>query len=378
MPLPPRPSLRTPESPQSDPARLWEDFCDALKLAGGVLRRTETPRDERTLADAYRYLIRMVRVGFENTHDLGDLEHPRLTPMVGPMVQYEGVTSDARYLHGLIDGSATHRITGMRGGSPLIEFGVYTGKMGLHDESKLIASITEETLEVAADGSVEVVLSPTEQPGNWIETDGRTRYIMVRQYAGDWRGVAEGRFDIERTGVTGPPAPFGLDEIRDSLERTAAFARDNPPIWAAISDYWADLAVNRFTAELGVDARTDIAPPSGHQFSCGYFKLKPGEALDVRFRPEGAVFWSLGLANYWYETIGYGRRDSHLNSGIAALEADGSVRAVISLERPPASAGVANWVDPRGCCEGTMVFRWSRSRDPVPAIECRLVALDEL
>ena len=33
----------------------------------------------------------------------------------------------------------------------------------------------EETLEVAADGSVEVVLGPTEQPGNWIETDVRAR-----------------------------------------------------------------------------------------------------------------------------------------------------------------------------------------------------------
>ena len=99
---------------------------------------------------------------------------------------------------------------------------------------------------------------------------------------------------------------------------------------------------------------------------------------EIRFRPEGAVFWSLGLTSYWYETIGYGRRDSHLNSGIARLEPDGSVRAVIALERPAASAKVANWLDPCGHREGTMVFRWSRSRDPVPEIECREVELAAL
>jgi hypothetical protein len=90
------------------------------------------------------------------------------------------------------------------------------------------------------------------------------------------------------------------------------------------------------------------------------------------------VFWSLGLANYWYETIGYGRRDSHLNSGSAAREADGSVRAVISADRPAESAGIANWIDPRGHREGTMIFRWSRSSVPVPEIVCRVAALDEL
>jgi hypothetical protein len=320
----------------------------------------------------------MVRVGFENAHELAELEHPRLSPMVGPMVQYEGITSDARYLHGFIDGSSTHRIRGTRGAAPLIEFGAYTGKMGMHDPSHLVASITEETLEVGPDGSVEVVLSPLKHPGNWIQTDELTRYVMVRQYAEDWRGLVEGKFELERSDSRSAPVPFDLAAIRESLGRTAAFARDNPLIWAEISDYWKAVAVNRFISQLEADSKTDIAPPSGHQFSCGYFVLEPGEALDLSFRPEGAVFWSLGLANYWYETIGYGRRDSHLNSGSAAREADGSVRAVISADRPAESAGIANWIDPRGHREGTMIFRWSRSSVPVPEIVCRVAALDEL
>ena len=375
MPLSKPPSLATSAS---DPGLLWDEFCEALKQAGQVLRRPETPRDERTLAEAYRFLMRLVRVGFENTHELARLEAPRLTPMVGPMVQYEGITSDARYLHGFLDGQANHCIRGSRGDAPLFEVGVYTGKMGMHEPSHLITSITEETLEVAADGSVEIWIGPERKPGNWIETDARTRYCMIRQYAPDWAGLVEGRFEIERLDPPASSVPFGLDEIRQSLERTVAFVHDDAQIWAEISDYWAGYAVNRFEPELGVDARTNIAPPSGHQFSCGYFRLDPGEALDLRFRPEGAVFWSLGLASYWYETIGYGRRESHLNRGSAELESDGTIRAVISLERPPASSGIRNWVDPQGHRHGTMVFRWSRPTAPIPDIDCRLVPMEAL
>jgi hypothetical protein len=374
MPLAPPPSLSISES---DPGLLWDEFCDALKDAGRVLRRAETPADDRTLAEAYRFLVRMVRVGFENHHELADLAHPRLVPMVGPTVQYEGVTSDARYLHTFIDGAATHRIAGVRGDAPLIEFGVYTGKMGMHEVSHLVGSITEQTLDVGPNGTLEVWLGPEQRPGNWLRTDADVRYAMVRQYAADWDGLAEGRFAIERLDAPEEP-PFDLAAMREALARTAAFARDNPVAWVGISDYWKDLAVNRFVAQLSADAKTDIAPPSGHQFSCGYFELEPGQALDVRFRPEGATFWSLGLASYWYETIGYGRRDSHLNSGTARREDDGSVRAVISHTRPPVSAGIANWVDPCGHREGTMVFRWSRSEQPVPDIECEVVALGEL
>jgi hypothetical protein len=362
-----------------DPGLLWDEFCDALKLAGNVLRRPETPRDERTTAEGYRHLVRMIRAGFENTFELADPSVPALTPMVGRMLQYEGITSDARYLHSFIDGSATHRISGQRGEAPLIEFGVYTGKMGIHDPSHLIRSITEESLEVEEDGSIEVVLSPDKQAGNWIKTDSETRYVMVRQYAPDWSALVSGRFTITRDDMN--PAdqpPFGLEQIREGLERTAGFTIDNPRIWAGISDYWAHFAVNRFVPEVDADALTDIAPPSGHQFNCGYFNLPEDRALVISFTPGEAAFWSLGLTNYWYETIGYGRRESHLNSGSAKAEADDLIRVVVSHQRPPTSCPIPNWIDPKGHREGTMVFRWSRPESPMPEIECEQIAWSDL
>lgn len=355
-----------------DPGQMWDEFCESLKQAGAVFRRPETPSDSQTLAEGYRFLMRMLRVGFENHFEIADLAHPELVPMVGRMVQYEGITSDARYLHALIDGSATHRIRGLRGDAPLIEFGTYTGKMGMHEPSHLIASITEESLAVDPDGRVEIVLGPDPHAGNWIRTDAATRYVMIRQYASDWSGRSAGRFELVREGAPAR-APIGLDAIRAGLEGTAAFARKVPAIWAGISDYWAASVVNRFLPQVEADARTDIAPPSGHQFSCGYFDVEPDAALRIEFEPGRAAYWSLGLSNYWYETIGYGDPASHLNQGTAVADADGRVRVVLAHAQPPASAGIANWLDPKGHREGTMVFRWSRPVDPMPEIRCELV-----
>ncbi len=57
---------------------------------------------------------------------------------------------------------------------------------------------------------------------------------------------------------------------------------------------------------------------------------------------------------------------------------DVRVRAFISHIRPPESADIANWIDPKGHCEGTMVFRWSRASDPIPNIDTELVSWSEL
>ena len=363
---------------EEDPGRLWDEFCEALKRAGDVLRRPETPNDPQTLAEGHRFLMRMLRVGFENHFELADLVHPQLVPMVGRLVQYEGITSDAHYLHALIDGGATHRIRGRRGDAPLLEIGTYTGKMGMHDPSHRIASLTEAELGAAPEEELEIVLSPEPHPGHWIRTDEATRYVMIRQYAPDWSGRAPGRFVLSRDGAPASRPPTSLDALREALERTVDFTCRTPAIWAGISDYWAANVVNRIVPQVEADARTDIAPPSGHAFACGYFDVEPGSALRIEFVPGRAAYWSFGLSNYWYETIGYRDSTSHLNSGTAVADADGRIRMVLAHARPPASAGIPNWLDPKGPREGTMVFRWSRPIDPMPEIRCELVPWESL
>ena len=353
----------------------WEFFCEELKGAGGVLAREATPGDEQNLAEGLRFLVRMLRAGFENAFEYADPAHPLLGPMVTPTLVYEGVTSDARYHHAFIDGTAPYVIRGRRGDAPLIEFSVYTGKAGIHAESHSLGSLTERDLAVEADGHLEVFFGPEKREGNWLPTDANVHYLMIREYAQDWRGLLAGSFEIRREEESTGRGPLSLSEVEAGLAGTLDFLKRAPHFWAGISDYWRGFAVNRFEPQLSADARTDIAAPTGHHFSCGWFDLEPGEALRVRFRPQPVPYWSLGVANYWYETLGFAEAGSEINNGNASYAGDGSVAAVIA--NAPAPAGAQNWIDTRGHAEGTMIFRWSRSTQPVPPIATEKFRVEE-
>ena len=386
----------------ADAADAWDAFCSELARAGAVLRRPTTPRDELTQAEGLRHLSRMIRAGLENRLELSDLEHPTLVPMVDRWLLYEGVTSDARYHHAMIDGAARHVVSGTRGEAPLFEIGVYDGKQAVHERSHLLASLTEAELRVGPDGRFEVALGPEPRPGNWLRTDARARYLMIREYAHDWRATRPGRFEIRREGAPARGA-LGLDAARAGLAGAADFVARATSFWASLSDYWIGLGPNRFfhtprgggaglrrldaqgreTARpdyaglprAAADERTEVAPPAGHQFTCGWFRLADGEALVARFAPpRRAAYWSLELANYWFEPLGWGTGRSGVNDRSAVREADGSVRLVVAAERPAA----ANWLDTDSHREGLMIFRVSRSDEPPPAIATEVVRLADL
>ena len=100
---------------KSNGSDLWDTFCEKLKDAGKVLQKSQMPKDELTLAEGYRHLMRMLRMGFEITYEYADSMHPQLAPAYCATMLSEGVTPDARYHHAFIDGSATYRITGKMG-----------------------------------------------------------------------------------------------------------------------------------------------------------------------------------------------------------------------------------------------------------------------
>jgi hypothetical protein len=385
-----------------DAAEEWERFCAELARASAVFRRPGMPRDERIRAEGLRHLARMIRAGVELHLEMADPAHPVLTPMIERWMLYEGVTSDARYHHALFDGSASHRIRGSRGTAPLLEIGVYTGKQAIHETSHLLASLTEAELRVEPDGRFEVELGPERRPGNWLRTDARARYLMIREYSSDWSATRAGSFEIQREGPMLPRAPLDVETARAGLAGAAGFVARACAFWSGLSDYWAGVAPNRFLHtprgggerlrridELGreveapdwarvqdgvTDSRTEVAPPAGHQFSCGWFRLAEDDALVARFVPVAASYWAIELASYWYEPLCFRTGRSIVNHRTAVHEPDGSVRVVIAGRDP----GVPNWLDTDGHREGMMIFRLSRSGSTPPAIETERVGVDSL
>ena len=356
---------------QGDP---WREFCRQLERAGRVMQRETTPRDELTRAEGYRHLARLIRTGFEMTFEYADPERPQIVPAVSATMLGEGETSDARYHQAFIDGRATYRVRGRRGSAPFIEFTVYAGKIGIQPTSRQIGSLLEKELIVAEDGQFEVVLSPREHGGNWIRTEPDATLLFIRQYAHDWAGTESAHFEIEREGEVGDRPPLGLDEIIAGLTRTAAFVDRAAHFWTGIVDRRAAADPNVFylIPEDPDPARPTM--PVGHRFAAGYFRLAPGEALVVHFRPAVVPYWGLDLTSYWFEPLSYGDQRSNVNNGTARSESDGGVRLVIADE----NRGDPNWVDTRGHREGTMLFRWSRTDEPVPELAVERVAVADL
>jgi hypothetical protein len=352
----------------------WEDFCERLKRAGRVLHRDATPKDELTLAEGYRHLARLIRMGFEMTVEFADPERPQIYQAVSSTMLGEGETADARYHQVFIDGAGTYRVTGERGTAPLIEFTVYTGKMGIHDTSRRIGFLTERNLVVDEDGSFEILLSPHETPGNWIRTEPDARLLYIRQYAHDWSKTRSATLAIRREGVEGPRPPLRLDEIRSGLARTADFVDRAAHFWTGIVDRRAAAEPNVFHEIPQAQTARSPEMPFGHRFSAGYFRLAPDEALVVTLTPTEAPYWGIDLTNYWFEPLSYDDHRSHVNNRTVRYEPDGSVRVVIAGER----RGALNWIDTQGHREGMMLFRWARSPDPLPAISTQVVKLADL
>ena len=353
---------------------VWEAFCEELKGAGKVLQAARMQGDELTLAEGYRHLARMIRMGFEMTYEYADAEYPRIAPAFCDSMLSEGVTSDARYHHAFIDGSATYHVTGRLGTAPLIEFGVYAGKIGLQDASRQVGFLTERELTVGEDGSFELVLGPEEHPGNWIHTTPDVSYLFIRQYAHDWSSETSACFEIRREGIEGCRPPARLDEVRAALRQTAAFVQRAPLFWTGLVDRRAEGEPNVFQTIAGEQSASSTTMPVGHQFSFGFFRLAPGEALVVEFRPSSVPYWGLDLTNYWFEPLSFGDHRSHVNNRTAVYEPDGSVRIVIA----DGSNEAPNRLDTLGHQEGTMIFRWSRSRLPIPPLATKVVTLGEL
>ncbi|MBP1685554.1 MAG: hypothetical protein H6Q33_1697 [Deltaproteobacteria bacterium] len=356
------------------PSEAWDAFCEQLKRAGRVLDREGTPRDDLTQAEGYRKLVHLVRMGFDATVDFADPEHPPVYQLVTPTTLGEGETPDAHYHQAFIDGAATYRLTGRRGTAPFIELTVYAGKIGLQDVSRQVGALTEQELSVASDGTFEIVLSPQPHPGNWIRTEPDANLLYIRQYTHDWGKTQSATFELRKDGAAPHRPPLTLEQVRSGMERAAAYVDKSVHTWAAIVERRAAAGPNVFFEIPAAPDPSRPEMPIGHRFSSGYFRLAPGEALVVTFAPTEVPYWGLTVTNYWFEPLSYEDHRSHVNNRTAKYEADGSVRVIIADEHRM----TPNWIDTLGHREGVMMFRWSRSKDPVPRLHAEVVSLATL
>ena len=132
---------------------------------------------------------------------------------------------DNLYQYARLDGRCEYRVTGRRGTVAYLSFG--TQKGGYETDGKMLQTgfLDAKQLEIATDGSFEIVLSETPRAGNWVRMEPGTNALLVRQTFLDRRagnaGTTEDRAHRQRRspGTLDPLVLQGWPHARRAVRR---------------------------------------------------------------------------------------------------------------------------------------------------------------
>jgi hypothetical protein len=330
----------------------------------------DSPRDR---AEGFRYLTRLLAAGIVTCVEHADGDDPSFARMVDYDMRWGLDCPDCLYLYAGVHGEAAYRIYGNRGSARHIDIQVNHGHFAEGDISKwgTISSASGLELRTEPDGSFELLLGGEQREGNWLPLAANASFVLIRQYFYDWEREQPAEIYIERVN-SGPSTPLRTDQIAARLSLLSMWIEKSGTLWEQMSKNALGLPPNTLTVfrSQDSDARAGLR---GQAYGIGNFRCAPDEAVIVEFAPPPCQYWSIGLANWYWESLDFADRQTSLNGHQAALDADGVFRAVIAHEDP----GLANWLDTAGHTQGTLAARFLLASD-VPEPRTRVVTLADV
>jgi hypothetical protein len=351
----------------------WREFCDLLADAGEAILAEGNPDDPLDRAEGFRMLTRLLRGSLEGTLEYGRPTHPALICTCHETIKIVAENPDNLYLGSAIDGRHDYRVWGTRGEAKWISFNLFAGGGFGGGGPGTGATLHEEQMAIAPDGTFEVILSQREHPGNWLRMEPDTRSLTIRQTFLDKRAQQAAELHIERLDHDGsPPPPLTPHHLYRALIGAGHYVKAVAGIgaqWAVRQAQWP----NEFRDEAQEDDTRNYKDPqiTWHQ---AYFVLEPDEALIVEFTPPPCDYWMIALHNHWMETLDYVHHRNALNNHTAEAAPDGSVRCVVAHRDP----GVPNWLDTAGHTRGTVGVRWVGAEVPDVLPATRVVPVTSL
>ena len=359
----------------------WRELVQRVASLEALLSSEDAPASEDQRAVGERYLARFLAAGLRICLECDDPDYPRFGRMTENAMSWGLDNPDCNYSFARIRGDARYRIQGTRGSARHLEFQVNTGHLGdgntpglgnAAEAWRTLSYVTGDALSCGPDGEFEILLSREPQPGNWLRLDADASYVLVRQYFDDWERERPALFSIEREGASYPPPAPTAAALARHFATLSAWLDTGVRCWDRVSRLLLSLAPNTL---LVFDVSNDVDRPGlhGQSYGMGPFACAPDEAVVVEFAPPRCRMWSVALANYWWESLEFGARQSSLNGHWAELDPDGVFRGVIAQRDP----GVPNWLDAEGCERGTLAVRFLFA-DATPKPVLRVVKLSEL
>lgn len=334
----------------------FDELIEALRAAESAF--LEGPRavgDELSLAEGYHNLLDIWRVAVD-CYVKGDAARPALLPIAGPgaMVKWGGDNSDADYRFAAIDPARTYRVRGEPGDSAYVSLTVYGGPDDGRWSNRVVSVLDTTGMEMAEDGSFEVVLSAEEPPGgaaNWMKLDPDAVALVTRDYRLDPAGDRPCGWSISTDDApTGPPERSDAETAR-RLRCAANFLRDISNVFPLAYD---PEKMNRIEEPFAQPLVSYGWVASDAAYAMGAFELDDDEVLLLEGRSPDCVFWNVCLWNPFLQTYDYRTATVTLNGGQVKLEPDGSWRIAIA----PRDPGLPNWLSTAGHRKGRIWFRW--------------------
>ncbi len=364
-----------PGDAREAPPAQWEALLETLREAGMELFRSGAPSSPRDRAEGIRYLLRFLAAGRAICVEHADPDYPTFARMMDADMPWGLDNPDCLYLFAPITADGVYRIGGDRGTAAHFDLQVNWGHYAAGEISGwgTLASIDGDALAAAPDGSFLLTLGGTPGEGPWLPLPATASWIQVRQYFADWERERPAELWIERDGVCWPPPPLRPEAFAARLERLAQWLTRTAALWDRMSRALVENLPANFVHVVQPSSDDAGAGLAGQAYGMGNFHCAPDEAVIVEFTPPACRYWSVALANWWWESIDLAVRQSSLNHCQARLDPDGVFRGVIAHDDP----GVPNWLDPGGNPRGSLAIRFLRA-DAAPAIAFRVVPRDEL
>ena len=319
---------------------------------------------ETDIAEGVRYILHMLSAGIDLYLE-GDPDRPAFVRVVSPTRKLMGDNPDAIYHLARIRDDRSYRITGQKGDECYFSFTIHgrpeDGRLGAAAEP-VLADMNDRGFQILQDGSFEIILSPTEQKGNWIKLLPGAASVITRHYF-ELQGSPAAELDrhinlhIEPLDPPLVRPPLTDESIAQSIENVIAFLRGGTvemmipgsipiPFVSTTPNELPEPAVFRLAGQDAWGA-VDIA------YSMGPFKLQPEEALVIEGTLPDCAFANVVLWNKHMQTFEYRDRRISLNREQIIYQTDGSYRIIVAHEDP----GVPNWLDTEGHKEGTVFWR---------------------
>ncbi len=335
------------------------------------------------VAEGERYLLHLLKAGLNMYFD-DDAQRPHFEPIITPTQKLGGDGPDHFVYFAPLDGEREYRIRGRMTGEVYLSFTTHTtdGEGGWG--TGVVSTLNDSEMQIADDGSYEILLSPERQPGNWLAVSKDTSTLITRHYfENPTPAMADPQVRVQMTieplAPTAPPLPYDDATTARKLEAVVRYMRghtlERPAPSPETAPSWFSMVPNQLPVpEIWQNTDGGGFGAVDNAYAAAPFVLNDDQALVMEGRMPACRYANVCLWNRYMQTMDYRYRSVGLNRAQMTFEDDGSFRIVITRRDP----GVPNWLDTEGRAMGIIYWRFLLPEGDLTQINCRVVPWSQL